>query len=121
MGKIIKFTDLIVWKKAHAVVLEIYYLTKTFPQEEKYGLSDQMRRSAISITSNIAEGFSRIYKKEKKQFYYIALGSVTELENQLLVGKDVGYISQKKFMSIAVQLIEVHKLLNNLIKSIKIP
>ena len=76
------FTDLQVWQEGHQLVLLIYQITKTLPKEEKYCLIDQMRRAAISITGNIAEGFSRHGFKEKLQFYYMALGSVTELQNQ---------------------------------------
>lgn len=117
--KISSFTDLIVWQKAHKLVLEIYLITKTFPREELYGLVDQMRRCAVSITSNIAEGFSRQGLKEKIQFYYVSLGSVTELQNQLLISRDLGYINNSQFNDLANKTIEVHKLLNGLIKSLK--
>ncbi|KKR76512.1 MAG: hypothetical protein UU21_C0008G0019 [Candidatus Levybacteria bacterium GW2011_GWA2_40_8] len=86
--KIQSFTDLEVWKQAHKLVIEIYRVTKKFPKEERYSLVDQMRRAAISITSNIAEGFSRQGKKEKLQFYFMARGSLTELQNQLLVARN---------------------------------
>ena len=117
--KIQSFTDLTAWQRGHNLVLEIYKITKTFPREELYSLVDQMRRCAISITSNIAEGFSRKSYKEKIQFYSMALGSTTELQNQLLVAKDVGYITKEKFNSLAFQTVEVHKLLNGLIKGAK--
>ncbi|HRY63497.1 MAG TPA: four helix bundle protein [Patescibacteria group bacterium] len=114
--KITKFTDLIAWKESHKLVLEIYKITKDFPKEEIYGLTSQLRRCAISITSNIAEGFSRHTFKDKANFYSMALGSTTELQNQILVAKDVGYIIQEKFSQIANQTIIVHKLVNGLIK-----
>lgn len=114
--KIKSFTDLITWQKAHQLVLSIYIVTKSYPKEEIYSLVDQMRRCAISITSNIAEGFSRKSYKEKVQFYSMALGSSTELQNQLLVSKDVGYIDSEKFQEIAMQTVEVNKLINGLIK-----
>lgn len=114
--KIQSFTDLTVWRRGHELVLAIYQVTKTFPREELYSLVDQMRRCAISITSNLAEGFSRKSYKEKIQFYSMALGSTTELQNQLLVAKDVGYITQEKFNVLAQLTIEVHKLINGLIK-----
>jgi len=88
------FNDLFVWQKGHLLVLETYKATKTFPNEEMFGLISQMRRCAVSITSNIAEGFSRRNKKEKAQFYYIAQGSISELKNQIHVSKDVGYLNQ---------------------------
>ncbi len=78
--KIKSFTDLETWRVTHQLVIAIYKIIKTFPSEEKYAPIDQMRRCALSITSNIAEGFSRQSKKEKLQFYYIAKGSLTELK-----------------------------------------
>lgn len=115
--KIRSFTELNTWKEAHKLVLLIYKTTDKFPVKETYSLIDQMRRCAISITSNIAEGFSRQGKKEKLQFYYISKGSLTELQNQLLVTKDIGYLTKKEFNIIAHQTIVVHKLLNGLIRS----
>lgn len=115
--KIKSFTDLNAWKEAHKLVLEVYKITKNFPKEEVYSLIDQMRRCAVSISSNIAEGFSRQSKKEKMQFYSIAKGSLTELQNQLLVAKDVGYLSKEDFTLIAQQTVVVHKLINGLMKS----
>ena len=117
--KIKSFTDLDTWKEAHKLVLMIYKTTKTFPKEELFGLTSQMRRAAVSITSNIAEGFSRQSYSEKIQFYSIAQGSTTELQNQLLIAKDVGYLTQKDFDEIASQSVIVHKLLNGLIKKSK--
>lgn len=117
--KIQSFTDLTAWQRGHELVLEIYKITKNFPREELYALVDQMRRCVISITSNIAEGFSRKSYKEKIQFYSVALGSTTELQNQLLVAKDVGYITKEQFDLLAYLTIEVHKLINGLIKGAK--
>jgi len=117
--KIKTFTDLHAWQEAHKLVLIIYKITKEFPKEELFGLVSQMRRAAVSITSNIAEGFSRQFYKEKVQFYSMAQGSNTELQNQLLIAKDIGYIPQGKFSEIAEQSVKVHKLLNGLIKKSK--
>lgn len=117
--KIKSFTDLYAWQKGHELVLEIYRITKQFPSEEKFGLSDQMRRCAVSITSNIAEGFSRKGDKEKLQFYYISLGSVTELQNQLLISHDINYMKNSEFQKIAEKSVEVSKLINGLIRSLK--
>jgi four helix bundle protein len=117
--KIKSFTDLIAWQKGHKLVLLIYKITCDFPKHEMYSLGDQMRRCAISITSNITEGFSRKSYKEKTQFYSISLGSITELQNQLLVTRDVGYISKDDFTNLANQTVEVNKLLNGLIKGSK--
>lgn len=117
--KIKSFVDLKTWQEGHKLVLAIYKIVKNFPQKEIYGLSDQMRRCSVSITSNIAEGFSRKTKKEKSQFYYIALGSITELENQLIISRDLKYINQEEFDRLAEKTIKVQKLLHGLIKSIK--
>lgn len=117
--KIRSFTDLNAWKEAHKLVLMIYKATKNFPKEELFGLMNQMRRAAVSITSNIAEGFSRQSYKEKVQFYCVAQGSNTELQNQLLVARDVGYLTKEEFHEIAQQSVISHKLLNGLIKKSK--
>ena len=118
-GKIKSFTDLDAWREGHKLVLSIYNLTKDFPKEEAFGLVSQMRRCAVSITSNLAEGFSRQSYKEKTQFYSIAQGSVTELQNQLLISRDVGYIAKDAFRQLATQAITVHKIINGLLKSSK--
>jgi len=118
--KIKSFTDLDAWKEAHKLVLMIYKITKIFPKDEIFGLISQMRRCAVSITSNIAEGFGRQSFKEKIQFYFIARGSVIELQNQLLVARDVGYLPKENFAEIAEQTVKVHKILNGLIKSSKV-
>lgn len=114
--KIQSFTDLEVWKEAHKLVLIIYKLTKDFPKEETFGLVSQLRRAAVSITSNIAEGFSRYSYKEKLQFYSMAHGSLTELKNQLLIAKDVKYLKEENFRQLSDQSIVVHKLLNAFIR-----
>lgn len=116
-NKIQKFTDLVTWQEGHKLVLMIYSETKNFPPEEKYGLIDQMRRAAVSITSNIAEGFSKKSSKEKHQFYTNAQASMTELQNQLLIAKDVGYCSKEIFNKIAQQSVMANKLLSGLLKA----
>lgn len=120
MGKIKSFTDLNAWKEGHKLVLMVYKLTYGFPPNEKFCLVDQMRRCVVSVTSNIAEGFSRRTKKEKAQFFYTALGSITELQNQLLIARDLSYVSKEKFIEVAEQTVAVSKLTNGLIKSAKI-
>ena len=115
--KIQSFTDLNAWKEAHKLVVIIYGCAKDFPKEEQFGLTNQLRRAAVSITSNIAEGFSRSSYKDKAHFYTTALGSLTEVQNQLLVARDVGYLDKTVFHLIADQTIIVSKLLNGLIKS----
>ena len=85
------FRDLIVWQKAYKLVLEIYKSTKVFPQDELYGLTQQMRRAAISIPSNIAEGYGRKHKREYHRFLSIAYGSLLELETQCMLSRDLKY------------------------------
>src|SRR4051812_5998287 len=116
--KIITFTDLKAWQSGHQVVLNIYKLTKLFPREELYGLVSQLRRAAVSVTCNIAEGFSRSTSKDKAHFYAISLGSVTELQNQLLISRDLLYLKQENYMQTTKQLVEIHKMINGLIKSV---
>ncbi|MDP3696723.1 MAG: four helix bundle protein [Candidatus Taylorbacteria bacterium] len=113
-NKIKSFTDLNAWKEAHKLAIMIYKATDNFPSKENFGLTSQMRRSAVSVSSNIAEGFSRATNKDKYQFYSIAQGSLTELQNQLLISKDVGYLEEQNFMNIANQTVTVNKLINGL-------
>ena len=101
-------------------MINIYKVTKRFPKDEMFGLTSQIRRAAVSVTSNIAEGFSRKSYTEKIQFYFMALGSLTEVQNQLLVARDVLYIEKADFNSLAAQTVVVSKLLNGLIKKSKI-
>lgn len=117
--KIRSFTDLIAWQKTHQFVLKIYQIVSFFPKEELYGLSSQLKRAVISISSNIAEGFSRKTNKDKVQFYYIALGSLTEVQNLLLIGRDLKLINKEDFEELASFSIEISKLINSLIKSLK--
>lgn len=114
--KIKSFTDLETWQIGHSLTLEIYQLTKTFPKEEMFSLTSQLRRAVVSFTSNIAEGFSRQYYKEKVQFYSTALGSLTEVQNQLLVARDVGYVSNEDFRRLADKTVTLNKMTNSLIK-----
>lgn len=118
-SRIKSFTDLNAWQEGHRLVLAIYQLVKVFPSDEQFGLKSQMQRAAVSITSNIAEGFSRDSYADKKHFYIMAHGSLTEIQNQLLIAKDVGYISSEKFSGLANQSVATHKLLSGLIKSTK--
>lgn len=117
--KIKSFTDLKVWQKGHELVLMIYDITKTFPQFEQFGLTDQMRRSSSSVTSNVAEGFGRQTYKDKIKFYYMAQGSLTELKNKLLISHDVGYLKDKDFKKVSEKTNDVHGLLQGLIKKSK--
>lgn len=114
--KIVTFTDLTAWKRGYSLAIRLYKETRTFPHDEMYGLTSQMRRSVVSVTSNIAEGFSRRSYREKAQFYHMALGSLTELQNQLMVSRDLGYITELTFKELYEDSIVTHKLLNGLIK-----
>lgn len=116
--KITSFTDLMTWQKAHKLVLDIYSCTLSFPKEERYSLTDQVRRAAVSVTSNIAEGFGRNSKKEKRYFYFIARGSTYEIHNQLIISKDIGYLKNSDFKKVLKTIISVKKLLNASIKSL---
>src|SRR3989344_1024059 len=103
-GRIDSFTDLNAWQEGHKLVLLIYKVTKRFPREETYSLTDQIRRAASSITANIAEGFGRQTYKEKLQFYYISKGSLSEAKNFLFIARDVDYLNKTEFDSIIEQL-----------------
>ena len=116
-SKISSFTQLKAWQESHKIVLTTYGLTKTFPRDEVFGIISQMRRAAISISSNIAEGFSRNTKGEKQHFYGIAKGSLTELQNQFIVCRDLKYIKIEEFDNIAKQTILADKLIYGLIYS----
>ncbi|MAG11767.1 MAG: hypothetical protein CMI52_03085 [Parcubacteria group bacterium] len=116
MKKIRSFTDLEAWKEGHQLVLRVYKITKDFPVDERYSLTSQLKRCSVSITSNIAEGFGRRTNKDKIRFFFMALGSITELQNQLLVARDVGYITPEIFSSCAQSSIQIHKMTNGLIK-----
>lgn len=118
VSKIKNFTDLVAWQEAHKLVLGVYQITKSFPRTEIYSLTNQMCRCVISISSNIAEGFSRRSSKEKTQFYFMSKGSLTELQNQLLIARDLGYISQEQYTELESQTIIVHKLINGLIRTL---
>lgn len=117
MKKVRSFTDLDAWKIAHEFVLTIYAITKEFPTREQFGITDQLRRASVSISSNIAEGFSRKTTKEKQQFYRTALSSLTEVQNQLLICRDVGYMSKDIFQETATKSVRVSKLIHGLMKS----
>ena len=117
--KISSFTDLNVWQEGHKLVLDVYHLAKKFPKEEQFGLTNQLQCAAVSFTSNIAEGFNRSSWKEKTQFYSISFGSLSEIQNQLLITKDLGYITNEEFQSVAKRTVELSKMTNGLINKTK--
>ena len=116
--KIRDFRDLNVWKKGIEIVKDIYRMTEQLPKQEFYGLVSQMQRSAVSIPSNIAEGFNRFHNKEYKQFLYIALGSCAELETQVEVALELKYISNEKKKDILAKIDYESRMLTNLVKKI---
>ena len=116
MNKVKTFEDLIVWQKAHRLVLEVYAITNGFPKSEVYGITSQMRRAATSVPANIAEGYTRFGNKEKIRFYNISQGSLQELKYFFLLCRDLNYITN--FEELLRKLDEVAKLLQGLINSI---
>lgn len=118
-GKIESFTDLIVWREGHKLVILVYEITRSFPKEETYSIVDQMRRSAASITANIAEGFGRQGYREKVQFYYLSKGSLNELKNFVLIAKDVGYLNKQQLDELSTQANLVDQILQGFIRKSK--
>ena len=110
------YKELDVWLKSRGLVKNIYLATKDFPKDELYGLVSQMRRCTISIPSNIAEGYGRQYKKETIHFLHIARGSLYELETQLFISADLGYLPEPLLNPLLLELEECRKLLSGLIK-----
>ncbi|MBU0597398.1 four helix bundle protein [Patescibacteria group bacterium] len=117
-GQIKSFKDLDAWKEGHKFVLGIYTIASKLPKKEQFGLISQMERAAVSITSNIAEGFSRYYFKDKIRFYYMARGSVSELQNLLTIALDLDYIKEKLYKELFDQSTRILSLINGLINSI---
>lgn len=113
------YEKLIAWQVAHEVALEIYDVTKNFPKEELYGLASQLRRSASSIATNIAEGRSRRHNKEYIHFLNIARGSTGETHYQLRLARDLGYIEESKYQALKEKVERTGRLLSGLISSIK--
>lgn len=109
------YKDLIVWKKSIELVIEIYHLTDTFPKEEMYGLTSQMRRAAISIPSNIAEGKLRDSQKECRHFFLISFGSGGELETQIEIAKRLLKTQKRDYRKVDLLIAEVMRMLNKMI------
>jgi four helix bundle protein len=113
------FRKLAVWKRAHALALEVHRLTGSFPASERYGLSAQMRRAVISLSSNIAEGCGRQHDAELVYFLRIARGSARELECQLLLSHDLGYITDDVWTARDAETREISKMLNGLVSTVR--
>lgn len=112
------FKDLVVWQKSSDLAVLVYSITEEFPRSELYGLTNQMRRSVVSISSNLAEGFKRNHNKEKLQFYNIAYGSVAELESQIEIALKLNFLNKEAHQKLNALTVEVGKMLNGLIKSV---
>jgi len=110
--------DLDVWKKAIDFVTKIYAVTASFPKSELYGLTSQIRRAAVSIPSNIAEGATRNHKAEFKQFLFISLSSAAEIDTQLTISGNLGFMEKQRAMELQSELITISKMIQGLIKSI---
>ena len=119
MTTITSHKELIVWQKSYKLSLLIYKITDSFPRKEDFSLTSQMRRCAVSIPSNIAEGYRRNHRKEFIQFLQIAYGSSSELETQLSLAYDIGYIKTEKYNESNSLLIEVLKMLNVMLRKLK--
>ena len=116
--KIRNFRDLDVWRLGKEIVIDVYKITGKYPREELYGLISQMRRSAVSIPSNIAEGFSRFHNQEYKQFLFIALGSCAELETQVEIAYDLEYINEVQRVELLEKIDHETRMIRNLIKKL---
>lgn len=112
------FRRLIVWQKGHAFAIEVYRVSKAFPKEEIFGLVSQLRRAAVSIPANIAEGYERNHRKEYLQFLHIAKGSLGEIETYLSLAKDLRYLSDDECLTLESKRGEIGRLLTGLIKSL---
>ena len=113
------YQDLTVWQKSIEIVVKIYQLTQTFPKEETYGLCDQMRRAAVSIPSNIAEGQARNTQKDFSRFLNIAQGSRAELETQIIIAEQLHYLEQQQAKQLLEQISEINLMLRSLIRALK--
>lgn len=111
------FEKLNVWQESIELVEKIYHLTSSFPDSEKFGLTNQMRRSAVSISSNLAEGSARITNKDKAHFSTLSFSSAMELLNQLIIAKRLTFISEDEFSDIRELIMKVSNMLNSLRKS----
>lgn len=119
MSKIDKYEDLVVWQKAHELVLGIYEITKQFPAAEQFGLTIQLKRAAVSVPANISEGSTRQHTKELIQFLYIAKGSLGETEYYVRLAKDLGYLTNDKYCKLTDKCDEISRMIAGLINSLK--
>ncbi len=120
MGKINSYKDLIAWQKAVALVSDIYKVTESFPESEKFGMLSQLRRAAVSVPANIAEGWGRENTKNYLQFLRISRASLYEVETLLIIANNLEYLTENKKQEMFDKTEEVAKIINGLIKSLKI-
>ncbi len=113
------FRDLKIWQKSIVLVTNVYEETKSFPKEEQYGLSSQLRRASVSIPSNIAEGYGRESKKEYIRFLNIAISSLFEVQTQLEIGKNLYFLKENNFNSLYEDTREIERMLSSYIRKIK--
>ncbi|HWG40990.1 MAG TPA: four helix bundle protein [Candidatus Acidoferrales bacterium] len=113
------YRDLQVWSKAHNLTLELYRVSRSFPREEIYGVTSQLRRAAVSIGANLAEGCGRRTSTELARFVRIAMGSASELDYRLLLSRDLGFMAANEFASASAVLIEVRKMLTSFLNSVE--
>jgi len=117
--KVESFEDLVVWQKGIALAKQIYLLTGSGPLNRDFGLRDQLQRAAVSVPTNIAEGFERSSRREYVRFLYIAKGSAGELRSLLRVAKEIGYLDEASYEQLRSAAIEISRFLANLIKSLR--
>lgn len=115
--KIQNFTDIDAWKYAHALYIAVYEVSREFPKEELFGLTSQIRRAALSVSSNIAEGFGRRTDADKTHFYSISRGSLFEVQNQLYAARDIGILDKESCLSLLEKSLVTQRVLIGLIKS----
>ncbi|WP_029272782.1 four helix bundle protein [Flavobacterium sp. KJJ] len=115
------FRKILVWQKSITLVTKIYKATSTFPKEEMFGLTSQIRRSSVSIPSNIAEGSGRESNKDFLRFLYISLGSIFEMQTQLEIAKNIIYIKEEEFNLLYEDSREIERMLASLIRKLKDP
>jgi four helix bundle protein len=112
------FRELLVWQKGHRLALDVYEATRDFPVEERFGISAQVRRAAVSIASNIAEGCGRDGERELARYLVIAAGSTSEVEYQLLLARDLGYLPERTHQKLDAQANELKKMLNAFVQKL---
>jgi four helix bundle protein len=112
------FENIIAWQKAHGFVIAVYNATKDFPEDEKFGLTSQFRRAAVSIAANIAEGYKKLSKADKLRFFNISQGSLEECRYYIILSKDLGYINEQTFAFLSENNLDTSYMLNSYIKGV---